>query len=246
MARLRRRRLRRAGVGASPGRAEGRVGLGPWGELCSWQAGLQRRHARRGPGGDPAWPRAARGGPGAGRAGGRGGGAVRARGGQPGAVPGARRTVPCARPAASQVAMLLLLALCLGPLLCAGSLEEARSWGDTSEQVSGDVGGTQGGPGSPAAVPLCCLLWCLAAGQAPLTSPGRRKGGPPPSPATSSVPRAPRPTPVPQLLRGSSPICWSLVAGVWMVALLVELCGGPHSPAEADLGSCNLRGFLLS
>ncbi|XP_015991889.2 inter-alpha-trypsin inhibitor heavy chain H5 isoform X2 [Rousettus aegyptiacus] len=30
--------------------------------------------------------------------------------------------------------MLLLLALCLGLPLCAGSLEEARSWGDTSEQ----------------------------------------------------------------------------------------------------------------
>ncbi|XP_019593822.2 inter-alpha-trypsin inhibitor heavy chain H5 [Rhinolophus sinicus] len=31
--------------------------------------------------------------------------------------------------------MLLLLGLCLGLPLCAGSLEEAKSWGDTSEQV---------------------------------------------------------------------------------------------------------------
>ena len=33
--------------------------------------------------------------------------------------------------------MLPLLGLCLALPFCAGSLEEAQSWGDTSEQVSG-------------------------------------------------------------------------------------------------------------
>lgn len=83
--------------------------------------------------------------------------------------------VPRTSPTAS-AAMLLLLALCWGLPLCAGSLGEARSWGDPSEQVSGNLGGPREGPGRWLLTLPTASFGRVAAGQAPLTSPGRHEG----------------------------------------------------------------------
>lgn len=44
--------------------------------------------------------------------------------------------------------MFPLLGLCFALPLCAGLLEEARSWEDTSDQVSGVLGGPRWAPGA--------------------------------------------------------------------------------------------------
>ena len=217
------------------GGAEGQEVGGRQGSLCALRSGTSADSGGRGrglrggaAGGGEAGP-GARGGGGAGgggRAGAGGGGAAglggagpEARGGgasrvrrrrrrrrEPGAV---LRAVP-ARPAASQCrrpgpAMLLLLGLCLALPLCAGSLEEAGTWGDTSEQVSGALGvpGRALGAGCGPFPPPRSRA---AAGQAP-----GREGGREDPILWHIVPLLS----VPNLLLRSFPVCCSRRASGW-------------------------------
>lgn len=164
----------------------------------------------------------------------------------PSAVPWARplpdpHAVPRTSPRAS-AAMLLLLALCWGLPLCAGSPGEARSWGDTSEQVSGNLGD----PGRPLGAG-CCPFPLPPLGAWPLDRLLRpvldaTKGGTTPYPGTLSPLFFFVPQPSARELLYLLVTC----ARAWTVKFHAELCLGLQGPAEPNLlGSCYLRTFLL-